>query len=849
MSRVTAALAALLLAATAPALAEEPVPLLRQAGVQLVGELPAAERGALASWLDGDPRRGAALAGSAAAPRELVFDLGRVVTARELVVHPLPGRPEDSSLARVVAMGSTLSPTAGFRLLRAADLAAEGSQRFAFAPQGVRYLLLRLTPARGHARVAVGELSLRGKAGPPAPAYAFKDSPVAVVELLAQLRQEGLIGGKATAADSEAALLSDAADGKLDDHTLAQAALIVSGLTDARAHPRALERLAALEQGAREALAALPEGADAFARGRRLLEWLHDKRSGPLRAGYRSLQSSLPIALERGHHNCVSAAVLYLLLGRRLGLDVRGVQVPSHAFAIVYDGTRHADVEATSGAGFDPARNEVARRAFSQRTGFRYIPEAHPESRRETSSLGLVALIRMNRAIGDRDAGRHAAALGGFAATLTLDPANSAAAQSTLALLSRWGVALAAKGKFAEAARLINLGCRLAPEHASLRHNRKVIYQRWLMARARAGASDEALTIARRARELDPADAKVWRELEAWVFIEAADREADRGRWSAAAAIAQRGLERADPAAHPKLLRARQRFWMNGSLALIQRQRWIEVQDLLTAALKVVRDDARRRQLTGQLRAATDSARQALAAKGDHATSIKLYRRALTTLPDDAHLERNLAAAWDGQARVHLGAQRWSKALAVYLEALAEVPRADVLTHNAAVALDRHLRQLLSKGADPAAAELARVRQLLGADHPTIQRVTPTFAQLRALRLRDEQRYDEAITAAATAFRGTTRRDLIRTLTDAHADQLARRDLPAAAAAYARGLKLLPRDKHLRHNSAITHNTWARQLLAKGDVAGALKVYDQGLKLSPSSGLLKTNRKIAARRR
>ena len=71
--------------------------------------------------------------------------------------------------------------------------------------------------------------------------------------------------------------------------------------------------------------------------------------------------------------NCVSSAVIYNIIALRLGLDVRAIEVPDHAFSIVYDGTAHMDVETTTPLGFNPARDQIE--AFERMTGFRYIPQ------------------------------------------------------------------------------------------------------------------------------------------------------------------------------------------------------------------------------------------------------------------------------------------------------------------------------------------------------------------------------------------------------------------------------------------------------------------------------------------
>jgi hypothetical protein len=103
--------------------------------------------------------------------------------------------------------------------------------------------------------------------------------------------------------------------------------------------------------------------------------------------------------LDTGLFNCVSSAVIYNILGSRLGLNLRAVEVPDHVFSVLYEGARHGDVETTTGAGFNPARDRFRVSRLLRETGFVYIPESHPEERREVGEAGLVAIIYYNHGV------------------------------------------------------------------------------------------------------------------------------------------------------------------------------------------------------------------------------------------------------------------------------------------------------------------------------------------------------------------------------------------------------------------------------------------------------------------
>lgn len=89
-------------------------------------------------------------------------------------------------------------------------------------------------------------------------------------------------------------------------------------------------------------------------RGASLLAALHDD----MFVQYDEAQSTVSGILTTGTYNCISSALIYMALAQELGLQVRGVLMPSHAFVEVTlaDG-RKLDVETTSDEGFGMVRD------------------------------------------------------------------------------------------------------------------------------------------------------------------------------------------------------------------------------------------------------------------------------------------------------------------------------------------------------------------------------------------------------------------------------------------------------------------------------------------------------------
>ena len=73
---------------------------------------------------------------------------------------------------------------------------------------------------------------------------------------------------------------------------------------------------------------------------------------------YRVEQSQLAALLRTGEFNCISSSLLYLVAARKIGLDVAGVMLPSHAFVQLNLDQGAIDIETTAFNGFGLLHNE-----------------------------------------------------------------------------------------------------------------------------------------------------------------------------------------------------------------------------------------------------------------------------------------------------------------------------------------------------------------------------------------------------------------------------------------------------------------------------------------------------------
>jgi hypothetical protein len=189
---------------------------------------------------------------------------------------------------------------------------------------------------------------------------------------------------------------------------LAEAGLWASAVeareAEARNRPanQAADALLLLDRAAEELRGAPDLPAEPRDRGEYVLSYMHRK----FLKSYSALQTRLDTLLQNGRYNCVSSAVLYLVLGRAVDLDVRGVVTKDHAFATVRAGGDSWDVETTNPYGFDPGSRREFHDQFGKLTGFAYVPARNYRDRSAIGPLELVSLILSNRIAEAEERGR-----------------------------------------------------------------------------------------------------------------------------------------------------------------------------------------------------------------------------------------------------------------------------------------------------------------------------------------------------------------------------------------------------------------------------------------------------------
>ena len=168
----------------------------------------------------------------------------------------------------------------------------------------------------------------------------------------------------------------------------------VSNLAKIRSAVEALNNSPALPKTAKE-------------RAEFILGFMHKN----LLKSYSHNQTRIGTLLSNGRFNCVSSAVLYMVLCRSAGLFVRGVMTKDHAFTILHIGESDIDVETTNPYGFDPGNRKEFSDHFGRVTGFAYVPAHNYRDRQTIGQIELISLILNNRIAELESGGNYADAV------------------------------------------------------------------------------------------------------------------------------------------------------------------------------------------------------------------------------------------------------------------------------------------------------------------------------------------------------------------------------------------------------------------------------------------------------
>jgi tetratricopeptide (TPR) repeat protein len=417
------------------------------------------------------------------------------------------------------------------------------------------------------------------------PAYPFALPPEKAIAALNKL--EKLSGQKRLMSDDEKALAADVKGGRFRKWSMAEAALLADG-ADAAARKELLQKYDRIVADAKKAVAECKTPAE---KGKKLLEVLY---AGPMKKpkdGYESGQTRLSVLLAEGKFNCVSSAVLYNAVAADVGLQVDAVEepgygsLPGHVYSRLRAGDKWLVVETTNDKGF----------ALERRWA---------DSSRILTPAGLVAEIWTNRAAAEQK--RHHDAAVFVLLGLSIDPGCSP--NNCRAALGQWALGLSKEEKFADAQLVHAVALEIDPKDPDLHRNREVVYLRWADHLAKAGKTDGALDVLRRAIKEDPSRTRSYERKQTEVYTSKGEALLEAGEWQKAHDSAAPGRGKLTGQALKDLV-----SWQRGVYL-----RWGN----------------------RHLKA------------GEHGKAMEAYQKGLAAYPDDLSLDNNLwvaAGAWLSQ--------------------------------------------------------------------------------------------------------------------------------------------------------------------------------------------------------
>jgi tetratricopeptide (TPR) repeat protein len=273
-----------------------------------------------------------------------------------------------------------------------------------------------------------------------------------------------------TLSTAERRLFTDASDGRLDELSLLEAALVACGVDEPAAASRYQQRFAAASDELRAAIGTSSrhdagtrdEGLRPVAAVHRVL---HERL---LHGGYDTNATDLAGTLDTGVYNCASATLLFVALCEPLGVAAQAVELPGHVRCLVEINAEQFEIEVTC-----PNWPQAQRRISS---GVSLLDEPAVAStasgaRRRVTSLGLLAMIYYNRGVDAFELRRYAEATAANRRALLLDPSNQTARGNLLAAVNNWALALCDAGRLADAETLLAAGQQFDPDHRPFAHN------------------------------------------------------------------------------------------------------------------------------------------------------------------------------------------------------------------------------------------------------------------------------------------------------------------------------------------------------------------------------------------
>lgn len=204
-----------------------------------------------------------------------------------------------------------------------------------------------------------------------------------------------------------------------------------------------------------------------YEKGEFILNWTHDK----ILNNYIEEQTLMDVLIDTGNYNCVSSAVIYLILAKEAGLKIESIETSDHAFCRVETEKGWIDVETTTSFGFNPGIKKDFLQTFNQ-TGYTYVPPGNYSTRKRITDKDTVALILQNRMSVLQKYNNHDQAIG-----LSIDRWTFSNTEKNLKDMNdafrNWSAVLNNQGKYIEAYYFLS---EITQKYNLLNKNKDLLY-------------------------------------------------------------------------------------------------------------------------------------------------------------------------------------------------------------------------------------------------------------------------------------------------------------------------------------------------------------------------------------
>ena len=585
-------------------------------------------------------------------PVSIVFGFsGQEITPMQFHLY-LPEAERLSRPTRIEILASASSPSVGFFSLGRYKISSQGSRHiFPIPPTPVRYVMIRVLNSTDQRSFHINELEILGILGRQKSKYSFLFSPVSSEILLDRIKADPTLRIEFHPLERE--LFRDAADGRLTRFSFSNAALIASGVISQLSREVYLSKIEGILKRLKPYLR---RNRDYFQRAKLIFLFLHRyyfKR-------YNLYATDLHVTLNRGEYNCVSSSILYNIVGRIAGLDLRGIEVPDHTFSILYKGLQHIDIETTTPVGFDSENSREAALVVQRQTGFVYIPTRNRAKRREVSVIGQIALIYYNRGVILARQKRFDESTRNYVKALMLDKNLTSAIKNMIANFGNHGNQLSRQGYFREGIRKIQIALKIAPQDKTLRNNLIAVYHNWALHYIKRHHYRSAIQILQKAHRNFPEETVFLSDI-AEVYYANAKRHYDREELTEALEILNQGIREND---HPKIRKflenARSSLFFSAAQEKIKTGNWEKAIEIFEQGLSV---EPRNQ----NLRIARNVVYFKWAQEMERTVSLKaaarIYKKAMVKDPTEWRFAHNLKAIYHRRTRKYLEQKDFEKAL------------------------------------------------------------------------------------------------------------------------------------------------------------------------------------------